>query len=130
MLNRRPSRTLPITLAGLTLCAPVATRADVPNRAAADALFEQGKRLLASGETDTACAALAESQRLAPRPGTLLNLALCHEAQGRTATAAGEFRRAESFAREAGAANPSLANQRERLASAHAAALEPILDHL
>ena len=57
-----------------------------PSRArdpiAAEALFERGKQLVEQGHTAEACAAFAESQRLDPAGGTLLRLALCHEASG------------------------------------------------
>ncbi len=69
------------------------------DRARATALFERGRLDLARGALTEACAAFAESQRLDPAGGTLLNLALCHERQGRFATAAREFREALSQAR-------------------------------
>lgn len=71
-------------------------------RARATALFEQGRADLARGALAEACAALAESHRLDPAGGTLLNLALCHERRGLTATAAKEFRVALSLARRDG----------------------------
>jgi hypothetical protein len=76
-----------------------AADADGPAVAAALVLFEEGRRLLAAGETDRACAKLAESHRLDPGGGTLLNLALCHEKQGRVATAWAEFQDALRRAR-------------------------------
>ena len=71
-----------------------------------------------------ACPKLAESHRLDPAGGTLLTLAFCHEAEGRTATAWTEFREAEAVALREG--------RRDRQAAARekADALEPRLSRL
>lgn len=66
--------------------------------AAAEALFQEGRRLLQRGEIDEACEQLGESQRLDPSSGTLINLADCHERQGKTATAWAEFLAASRLA--------------------------------
>jgi hypothetical protein len=77
-------------LVALGTAAP-AVRADVaPTRA--DALFKEGRDRLRRGEIAKACDAFAESQRLDPAIGTLLNLAACHEKQGKTATAWAEYK--------------------------------------
>ena len=55
--------------------------------AAAEALFQKGVAEMDAGRLDRACPALAESQRLDPRPGTLCALAECEEKAGRIATA-------------------------------------------
>jgi hypothetical protein len=67
--------------------------------AAAQALFEQGKKLMAAGKQTEACPKFAESQRLDPGVGTLLNLAACYEASGRYASAWSTFLEGESAAR-------------------------------
>jgi hypothetical protein len=55
--------------------------------AAADALFNRGLADMDAGRYETACSAIAESQRLDPRPGTLFTLAVCEAQRGRIATA-------------------------------------------
>ena len=61
------------------------------NAAIAEALFRHGRELLDAGKVAEACEKFAASQRADPALGTLLNLAACHERQGRTATAWSEF---------------------------------------
>jgi tetratricopeptide (TPR) repeat protein len=61
------------------------------NEAHADELFRQGQALLQGGRLPEACARLGDSLRLDPALGTLLNLALCHEREGRLATAHREY---------------------------------------
>lgn len=55
--------------------------------ATAQALFDQGRKLMAQERWTEACPKLEESQRLDPAGGTLLHLALCREHEGRIATA-------------------------------------------
>jgi hypothetical protein len=57
----------------------------------AEALFREGREAMKSGDYVAACPRFAESQRIAPALGTLLNLALCDEQLGRTASASLEF---------------------------------------
>lgn len=70
--------------------------------AAADALFQEGRRLLEEGKTDAACLKLAESQAADPSSGTLLNLGLCHELQHKLAAAWSEYVSAAQLARDQG----------------------------
>jgi hypothetical protein len=91
---------------------------------AAEALFEEGRRLLQAGRTDEACSKLAESLAQELSSGTLLNLALCHETQGKLATAWAEYRAAARLSRQQGRAD------RADAADERAVALEPKLPRL
>jgi hypothetical protein len=92
--------------------------------ARADALFAQGKQALEAGDFASACPKLAESYALDPSNGTLLALGLCHEGQGRTATAWRELRDA------AGGAVKDGRTDRAQFALAHIAKLEARLSTL
>jgi hypothetical protein len=94
------------------------------DRALATELFQRGRDLLAQGRHAEACEALEASQELDPSGGTVLNLALCHELIGRTATAWSEFRAAVSFAKR------DQRPDRLSFAEQHLAALEPRLVRL
>jgi tetratricopeptide (TPR) repeat protein len=54
---------------------------------AAQGLFDSGLALMDAKNYAEACPKFAESQKLAPAGGTLMNLALCREKEGRYATA-------------------------------------------
>lgn len=110
-------RLWPVVLATI-LGAPLAHAATGQDVATAQALFEEGKRLMKDGKLADACPKLAESQRLDPASGTLLALALCHEQEGKTATAWAEFSQVLSDARKDRRAD------REQAAQQHLGALE------
>jgi len=59
--------------------------------ATAEALFNSGLADMQAGRYETGCKALAESQRLDPRLGTLFTLATCDERWGHIATADTRF---------------------------------------
>lgn len=80
----------------------VARAALADNPSVAQALFEDGKRLMSEGNTSAACAKFAESQRLDPAGGTLMNLAACHMKEGKTASAWAEFKDALAEANRQG----------------------------
>jgi hypothetical protein len=90
-------------------------------KALATSLFHQAKALLDAGQISPACRKLEESYRLEPAGGTLLNLAVCHEREGKSATAWGEFQRARAMAERDGR------DARVALADEHLRALEPTL---
>jgi hypothetical protein len=89
--------------------------------ATAQALFDEGKRLMAANNYAEACPKLLESQRLDPGGGTLFAIALCHEGEGKTATAWADYSVAQSEARRDGR------KDREQAAAEKAKALEPRL---
>jgi hypothetical protein len=64
--------------------------------------FDDGKRLAAQGRYAESCPKLAESQRLDPAPGTLMNLADCYENAGLTASAWATWLEAASATKQAG----------------------------
>lgn len=90
----------------------------------ADRLFREGASALKDGNVDAACAKLERSNELDAAIGTLGLLALCHERQGRLASAVDEYRKVSSLARSA--------NQPERaaLAAERVKALAPHISFL
>lgn len=115
---------LALTVALGILAAPVSSWAQgADNKAAAEALFEEGRRLMDQGKFPQACEKLEGSQKLDPGAGTLMNLAACYDKSGRTASAWVTYKDAASAA---AARHPDWAAQ----AQAQAAALEPKLSRL
>jgi len=100
----------------------VPARADDP--AAAEVLFREGRALLSEGKTEAACAKFKASQAAEASPGTLLNLAACHQALGKSATAWAEFVAAARLARA------QRKDKQEAEATRRAGELEGALVHL
>jgi hypothetical protein len=120
-----PLRTSVIGPFAACLVTAAAAHAQTPsNKVTAEALFEDGRRLMAEGNYADACPKFAASERIDPSPATLLNLASCFEKQGRTATAWATYKEAASAANAAG--------RRDYLATAerHASSLSPGLSRL
>jgi hypothetical protein len=69
--------------------------------AQAEALFREGRELLAAGRIPQACSAFEQSQKLEPATTTLLNLAGCRELNHQYASAWGYFLQAERETRNA-----------------------------
>jgi hypothetical protein len=90
----------------------------------AEALFRAAKDLQAAGKLAEACAKYMESHRLEPKPGTILNVATCHEQEGRTATAWADYTEAATFAARAKQAD------RERFARGKIEELEKKLSYV
>ncbi len=70
--------------------------------ARAQALFDEGKRLMAKGDYARACEKFEASDRVEAKAGTELNLAVCRNANGQTATAWAVFKQAAATAKRAG----------------------------
>jgi hypothetical protein len=121
------SRTSCVAFALAGACAfltvrPAAAQSD--DAASAQALFDDAKKAMDTGDYATACPKFAESQRLDPGVGTLLALAACHEKQGKTASAWAEYLEVVTEAQRQGQA------PRATFAKNHAADLESKLSKL
>jgi hypothetical protein len=97
---------------------------DSDNENEARLLFIEGRRLAGAGDYAGACLKFEGSYKLDPGIGTNFNLADCEEHLGRTATAWMRFLAVASATRAAGQL------EREQVARARAAALEPRLSRI
>jgi hypothetical protein len=109
---------------GVSIATGAASEPTSADKSLATQLFKEGRTLVDQGRYAEGCRKLEESQRLDPGGGTLLNLALCHEKEGRTATAWTEFVEALGIARK------DDRPQRAEIAQQHIEALEPTLSRL
>jgi len=113
---------LALLVATATVLGSVPARAQGQDSgAAAEALFQEGRKLVDAKRYGEACPKLLASHRLAPAPGTLLNLADCYERDGKLASAWARFREAISLAQKVGRPD------REKSARQGADRLEPRL---
>lgn len=114
---------LPAAAIGFVAC-PAAAQVSAADKAVAEALFDDAKRLFLKKEFAEACPRFERSQRLDPGIGTLLFLGDCYENLGRSASAWATFREAAGAAKVAGQAD------REQIARGRASILEPKLFRL
>jgi hypothetical protein len=116
-----------VVAVALASCGRTALAADAVaqgNKPIAEALFAKARASIDAGRYEDGCAELAESQRLDPAPGTLLSLAVCHELQGKLATAWAEYHEVLTLAQREGHA------ERELAAKSRLDALKPRLCYL
>lgn len=106
---------------GIGLSSVAARAQSTSDQATAEALFKQARDLMTAGRYGEACPKLAESQRLDPSAGTMLNLATCYEKNGQLASAWVTFKEAATAAQNANE------KDRAKLARAKVADLEPKL---
>ena len=94
-----------LVLAAALALAPRA-RADEKSArvAGADALFKEAEQLFSAGKIEEACRNFEASENLDPALGTLINVAVCHAREGKTATAWAEFHDALAQAKRRGQA--------------------------
>lgn len=119
-----PALTLALTLALALAASHARAEPTSEDKALATALFKEAKTLVDQGRVGDACRKFEESQRLDPSGGTLLNLAVCHEREGRFASAWTELSEALSIALRDGR------DDRAKLAREHIATVEPRLSWL
>lgn len=112
------------SLVGLSFVTTVAHAQSTNDEMLAQSLFDEGRALMDAGRYAEACPKLAESQRLDPGAGTLLNLAICHESEGRLATAYTELNASLSLATKDGR------RDRESIARKHLAVVTPRIPHV
>jgi hypothetical protein len=123
---RRARGVVALLLVGSALSSsrPAAAAPSAEQRSAAEALFQQGRELMAQKAFAAACEKFAGSQELDPGLGTQLHLADCYDLAGKTASAWALFREAASVARRSGEVD------RQRIAEERAENLVPRLSKL
>lgn len=91
-----------LVLVGSLATATPASAQDKRDSGTAEALFEEGRSLMAQGSYAAACAKFAASNAVAPSVGALLNEANCREQLGLTASAWALYREARNMACQLG----------------------------
>lgn len=94
-----------VWLAPLFAVATWSLPAAAQDAATAQALFEEARSLMQQQQYERACPKFAESQRLGPASGTLLNLGECYAKLGKSASAWAAFKEAVPAAHSAGQAD-------------------------
>lgn len=110
--------------AAIAASSPASAQPNASDKSAAETLFDEGRRLVGEGKFADACQKFADSNKLDPGVGTLLNLGQCYKSLGHSASAWSTFREAAALARASGQSD------RETLARSEASALEPSLIRL
>jgi hypothetical protein len=118
------ARSLAFAVFAVAFLPATVARADASSAAAAEALYNEGKKAEGKGDFATACPKFAESQKLDPAAGTLLHLANCYEKTQRLASAWATYLEA------AAAAHAQSRADWEKAARTKAAAIEPKVSKL
>jgi len=108
----------------LFLALTLFTSRALADHATAEALFQEGRKLMEQADYAAACPKFEASNKEDPAVGTQLNLAMCWEKLGKTASAWA------TYMQVANASNSSGRNDRAQLAQSRAAALLPTLSKL
>jgi hypothetical protein len=108
-------------LGALATASVARAQVSAEEKATAEAVFEEGMRLIKQGNFTEACPKFELSQRVEPAVGTMLYLAECYEKTNRSASSWALFREAASLAETSGQV------ERMKTAQARAARLEPRL---
>lgn len=120
--SRRPSvRWTSIAATSAVLAALLTDRVARADAGAAEALFNEGNKLMAEGKVVEACNAFEASNRAEPVAGTLLHLGACRERNHQLASAWSAYSDAQARAQDP---------VKRDIAAARLAALEPRLSYL
>ena len=125
--ERPPPLLILLSLLALLAVPSTALAQDI---AAAESLFDRGLADMEAGRYETGCKAIAESQRLDPRPGTLFTLAVCEGQWGRIATAVSRYGDYLSLYDRLTPAEQARQRERAREAKAQQKALSPLVPEL
>ena len=127
IFSRRSLRFVVVAAMATTSLWSTAARAEGPSaaqEAQAEDLFQRSKTLMAQKDYHAACPMLAESYRLAGGGGTLQNLAICYEEEGKVAFAYNRFLELRALSIKAGR------KDRVALAEEHIAKLKDRISRL
>jgi hypothetical protein len=116
-MGTRPAQVLLASLLGSALALSSAAARGETDAEKAARLFKEGRKAMTAKDPASACPKFSESHRLAPAPGTLLNLALCEEALGKLASALEDMKKVLDLL--------PLEDERAKFARERAAAIEP-----
>ncbi|HEX3758168.1 MAG TPA: hypothetical protein VHW23_05660 [Kofleriaceae bacterium] len=116
-----PSRRRSIAATSVALCVLAASPGARADGSQAEALFNDGNRLLKEGKVTQACAAFEASNRLEPGAGTLIALGQCREKARQLASAWLAYKQAAARAKDA---------RKHDFAAARVAELQPQLSYL
>lgn len=105
----------------ITLCLLAASSPARAQSAKAEALFNDGNRLMAGGQLAQACSAFEASNQIEPRAGTLIRLGECREQNRQLASAWSAYKQALARVKDP---------RKREFAVARIAALEPQLSYL